>query len=257
MTTMVLFFRYFSTFVLHWILATLQNVTACRPFPSKTPFPDLKLKFETPAPRFQRPISASLYLTYWVSLGWFGKLQLMFYEKQGPCVQLQYSKPVLFHCRQARTASPGIWRYFSWVTFHSLTSVSCTLVGIYATPNPSFVLQCKSFMEWLWKSLLVCLLFPQQEWTSTGLNADLMSIQEFSIWSYLRCSMWSADIFTYIFMSSLQLRIPREFAVMMAIKKLVDKVTKPLRHKLIQILVSIRLWPQQINKNQQLLLFLL
>lgn len=190
MTTMVLFFRYFSTFVLHWILATLQNVTACRPFPSKTPFPDLKLKFETPAPRFQRPISASLYLTYWVSLGWFGKLQLMFYEKQGPCVQLQYSKPVLFHCRQARTASPGIWRYFSWVTFHSLTSVSCTLVGIYATPNPSFVLQCKSFMEWLWKSLLVCLLFPQQEWTSTGLNADLMSIQEFSIWSYLRCSMW-------------------------------------------------------------------
>lgn len=112
-------------------------------------------------------------------------------------------------------------------------------------------------MEWLWKSLLVCLLFPQQEWTSTGLNADLMSIQEFSIWSYLRCSMWSADIFTYIFMSSLQLRIPRGFAVMMAIKKLVDKVTKPLRHKLIQILVSIRLWPQQINKNQQLLLFLL
>ena len=51
----------------------------------------------------------------------------------------------------------------------SYISLVCALVWIYVRPQiVHFCFNVKRFMEWLWKSLLFCLLFPNPEWSGFG-----------------------------------------------------------------------------------------
>lgn len=64
--------------------------------------------------------------------------------------------------------------------FQPLTSA---LVWIYVWPeNCSLVLRCKTFMEWLWKSLLFCLLFPYTQWNRNILaGTQIWKVDAFGI----------------------------------------------------------------------------